>query len=257
MQDNIGRRIDGKYEITELIACGAVVNIYKGIDIINNITIAIFLEKDEMDESYSNYKNEFTVIVDFASANLLNIYKKCFSAKKWYIIMDYIDAVTVMSYFNDNSDFLFFYYPTASTSDKKNVTDSDIIDEYNEICEVIQKYKKSISYKFAEKSIKEILDKILAIKYEYALYKLKVLEGISQEYFKNNERIELENTELINKLNIIYNKYISIKNENKKLDQELKLLRKELSINKKTKHKKMRISSYYKLTKEELKAFMK
>ena len=47
MDKNIGKKLDGRYEITELIGVGGMAEVYKGIDVIDNKTVAIKILKKE------------------------------------------------------------------------------------------------------------------------------------------------------------------------------------------------------------------
>ena len=42
---NIGKKLDGRYEITELIGVGGMADVYRGTDIIDNKSVAIKILK--------------------------------------------------------------------------------------------------------------------------------------------------------------------------------------------------------------------
>ena len=50
MDKNIGKKLDGRYEITELIGVGGMAEVYKGVDVIDNKTVAIKILKKEYAE---------------------------------------------------------------------------------------------------------------------------------------------------------------------------------------------------------------
>ena len=47
MDRNIGRKLDGRYEITELIGIGGMADVYKAIDIIDDRVVAVKILKTE------------------------------------------------------------------------------------------------------------------------------------------------------------------------------------------------------------------
>ena len=51
MDKNIGKKLDGRYEITELIGVGGMAEVYKGVDVIDNKTVAIKILKKEFGEN--------------------------------------------------------------------------------------------------------------------------------------------------------------------------------------------------------------
>lgn len=47
MDKNIGKKLDGRYEIIELIGEGGMADVYKAVDIVDNKTIAVKILKKE------------------------------------------------------------------------------------------------------------------------------------------------------------------------------------------------------------------
>ena len=45
MDKNIGRKLDGRYEITELIGVGGMADVYKAADILEDRTVAVKILK--------------------------------------------------------------------------------------------------------------------------------------------------------------------------------------------------------------------
>ena len=41
MDSNIGKKLDGRYEITELIGVGGMADVYKAVDVMENRTVAV------------------------------------------------------------------------------------------------------------------------------------------------------------------------------------------------------------------------
>ena len=95
---NIGKRLDGRYEITELIGEGGMADVYKGIDIVDNKVIAIKILKKEFAESEEflrRFRNESKAIAVLSHPNIVKIYDVGFSDKIQFIIMEYIDGITL------------------------------------------------------------------------------------------------------------------------------------------------------------------
>ena len=56
MDKNIGRKLDGRYEITELIGVGGMANVYKAFDNIDNRTVAVKILKEEYLQICKSYR---------------------------------------------------------------------------------------------------------------------------------------------------------------------------------------------------------
>ena len=53
MDKNIGKKLDGRYEITELIGEGGMADVYKAVDVVDNKTVAVKILKKEFAEAKS------------------------------------------------------------------------------------------------------------------------------------------------------------------------------------------------------------
>ncbi len=101
MDKNIGKKLDGRYEITELIGEGGMADVYKGVDVVDNKTIAIKILKKEFAESEEflrRFRNESKAIAVLSHPNIVKIYDVGFSDKIQYIVMEYIDGITLKEY---------------------------------------------------------------------------------------------------------------------------------------------------------------
>ncbi len=101
MDRYIGKKLDGRYEVLELVGVGGMSYIYKGYDVIEDRTVAIKILKDEFaaDEEFSRrFKNESKAIAVLAHPNIVKVYDVCFGGKIQSIIMEYIDGVTLKEY---------------------------------------------------------------------------------------------------------------------------------------------------------------
>lgn len=104
MDKNIGKKLDGRYEITELIGVGGMADVYKGIDIIDNKAVAIKILKKEFaenEEFLRRFRNESKAIAVLSHPNIVKIYDVGFSEKIQYIVMEYIDGITLKDYIEE------------------------------------------------------------------------------------------------------------------------------------------------------------
>lgn len=98
---NIGQMLDNRYEITELIGVGGMADVYKGKDIVDNKIVAIKILKTEFsdnEEFLSRFRNESKAISLLSHPNIVKIYDVGFSENLQYIIMEYIDGITLKEY---------------------------------------------------------------------------------------------------------------------------------------------------------------
>ncbi|MGN1480464.1 Stk1 family PASTA domain-containing Ser/Thr kinase [Porcipelethomonas sp.] len=98
---NIGRKLDGRYEITELIGEGGMADVYKAVDIVDNKIIAVKILKKEFAESEEflrRFRNESKAIAVLSHPNIVKIYDVGFTDKIQYIVMEYIDGITLKEY---------------------------------------------------------------------------------------------------------------------------------------------------------------
>lgn len=101
MDKNIGKKLDGRYEITELIGEGGMADVYKAIDVVDKKTIAVKILKKEFAESEEflrRFRNESKAISVLSHPNIVKIYDVGFSEKIQYIVMEYIDGITLKEY---------------------------------------------------------------------------------------------------------------------------------------------------------------
>jgi len=104
MDKNIGKKLDGRYEITELIGVGGMADVYKGTDVIDNKPVAIKILKKEFaenEEFLRRFRNESKAIAVLSHPNIVRIYDVGFSDKIQYIIMEYIDGITLKEYIEE------------------------------------------------------------------------------------------------------------------------------------------------------------
>ncbi|MEE1319542.1 MAG: Stk1 family PASTA domain-containing Ser/Thr kinase [Ruminococcus sp.] len=101
MDKYIGKRLDGRYEIHELIGVGGMANVYRCTDTIDDREVAIKILKDEYlnnDEFIRRFKNESKAIAMLSHTNIVKVYDVSFGDMIQYIVMEYIDGITLKEY---------------------------------------------------------------------------------------------------------------------------------------------------------------
>lgn len=101
MDKYVGKRLDSRYEINELIGCGGMARVYKAYDIIDDRTVALKILKDEFlgnKDFIRRFKNESRAIAVLSQQNIVNVYDVSFGDRIQYIVMEYIDGITLKEY---------------------------------------------------------------------------------------------------------------------------------------------------------------
>ena len=101
MDKYTGKRLDARYEIQELIGVGGMAIVYRAYDIVDNKTVAIKILKDEFlgnKEFIRRFKNESKAISVLSHPNIVKVYDVSFGTKIQYIVMEYIDGITLKEF---------------------------------------------------------------------------------------------------------------------------------------------------------------
>ena len=101
MDSNIGKKLDGRYEITELIGVGGMADVYKAVDVMENRTVAVKILKPEFsqnEEFLRRFRNESKAIAVLSHPNIVKIYDVGFSDEIQFIVMEYIDGITLKEF---------------------------------------------------------------------------------------------------------------------------------------------------------------
>ncbi len=101
MDKYIGKRLDGRYEIHELIGVGGMANVYRCTDTVDDREVAIKILKDEYlnnEEFIRRFKNESKAIAMLSHQNIVKVYDVSFGDMIQYIVMEYIDGITLKEY---------------------------------------------------------------------------------------------------------------------------------------------------------------
>ncbi|MBQ4310530.1 MAG: Stk1 family PASTA domain-containing Ser/Thr kinase [Oscillospiraceae bacterium] len=101
MDKNIGKLLDGRYEITELIGIGGMADVYKAKDIVDKKVVAVKILKNEYadnDDFVRRFRNESKAIAVLSHPNIVKIYDVGFTEKMQFIVMEYIDGITLKEF---------------------------------------------------------------------------------------------------------------------------------------------------------------
>lgn len=101
MDKFVGKRLDGRYEIREIIGVGGMAVVYKAHDNQENRTVAIKILKEEFisnEEFLRRFKNESKAIAMLAHPNIVKVYDVSFGDIIQYIVMEYIEGITLKEY---------------------------------------------------------------------------------------------------------------------------------------------------------------
>ena len=94
----IGTRLDGRYELTELVGEGGMADVYRAVDVLDNRVVAVKILKQEYSESEEfqrRFRDESKAIAMIVPSNIVKIYDMGFSDRCSYIVMEYIDGITL------------------------------------------------------------------------------------------------------------------------------------------------------------------
>ncbi len=101
MDSNIGKKLDGRYELLELIGVGGMADIYRAKDIEEDRIVAVKILKTEFagsDEFLRRFRNESKAIALLSHPNIVKIYDVGFTEKVQFIVMEYVDGITLTDY---------------------------------------------------------------------------------------------------------------------------------------------------------------
>ena len=101
MDKYVGKRLDGRYEIREIIGVGGMAVVYKAYDAIEERIVAIKILKEEFvsnEDFVRRFKNESKAIAVLSHPNIVKVYDVSFGDLIQYIVMEYIDGITLKSY---------------------------------------------------------------------------------------------------------------------------------------------------------------
>lgn len=101
MENYTGKRLDGRYEIQEIVGVGGMAVVYKAYDNIDDRTVAVKILKDEFlanEEFRRRFKNESKAIAVLSHPNIVKVYDVSYGDRLQYIVMEYVEGITLKEY---------------------------------------------------------------------------------------------------------------------------------------------------------------
>ena len=105
MENYVGKRLDGRYEIRDVIGVGGMAVVYKAYDNIDDRIVAVKILKDEYlanEEFRRRFKNESKAIAVLSHRNIVKVYDVSFGDRLQYIVMEYIEGITLKEYIEEH-----------------------------------------------------------------------------------------------------------------------------------------------------------
>ncbi len=101
MENYVGKRLDGRYEIQEIIGVGGMAVVYKAYDNIDDRIVAVKILKEEFlanEEFRRRFKNESKAIAVLSHPNIVKVYDVSYGDRMQYIVMECVDGITLKEY---------------------------------------------------------------------------------------------------------------------------------------------------------------
>ena len=110
MDNLIGKKLDGLYEVKELIGSGGMANVYKAVMLGRNgpvpagtvVAVKVLRQEYTHDpELVRRFKNESKAISLLNHPNIVKVYDVSVNDQLQYIVMEYVDGMTLREYLNE------------------------------------------------------------------------------------------------------------------------------------------------------------
>ncbi len=101
MDKYVGKRLDARYEIREIIGVGGMAVVYKAYDCIDDRIVAIKILKEEFvrnSEFLTRFRNESKAIAVLSHPNIVKVIDVSFGDNFQYIVMEYIDGINLKEF---------------------------------------------------------------------------------------------------------------------------------------------------------------
>ena len=101
MDQYIGRMLDNRYELLELIGRGGMANVYKAKCHRLNRMVAVKILKSDLADSEEfrrRFHDESLAVAQLSHANIVSVYDVSRSDELDYIVMELIDGITLKQY---------------------------------------------------------------------------------------------------------------------------------------------------------------
>ncbi len=101
MDKYIGKTLNDRYMLTEVIGVGGMAEVYKAFDKLVNRVVAVKILKEEFmsDAQFRRrFSNESKAITMLSQKNIVDVYDVCLDGDIMFIVMEYIDGITLKEY---------------------------------------------------------------------------------------------------------------------------------------------------------------
>ena len=101
MDQYIGKMLDDRYEILELIGSGGMANVYKARCHRLNRLVAIKILKSDLADNADfrrRFHDESQAVAQLSHANIVSVYDVSTNPDREYIVMELIDGITLKQY---------------------------------------------------------------------------------------------------------------------------------------------------------------
>ncbi len=101
MEKYIGKILNDRYMITEVVGVGGMAYVYKAFDKICNRVVAVKILKDEFmsDAQFRRrFTNESKAITMLSHSNIVDVFDVSLEGDSLYLVMEYIDGITLKEY---------------------------------------------------------------------------------------------------------------------------------------------------------------
>ncbi|MBE6903935.1 MAG: PASTA domain-containing protein [Ruminococcaceae bacterium] len=101
MSKNIGKVLNDRYVLNEIIGVGGMAVVYKAYDKIIDRQVAVKVLKEEFTQNSmfrKRFLNESRVISMLSHVNIVDVYDVNFEGEFQYIVMEYVDGITLKQY---------------------------------------------------------------------------------------------------------------------------------------------------------------
>lgn len=97
----VGKTLDGRYEIQEVLGVGGMAIVYRAYDNIDDRPVAVKILKEEFlanEEFRRRFKNESKAIAMLSHPNIVKVYDVSYGERLQYIVMEYVEGITLKEY---------------------------------------------------------------------------------------------------------------------------------------------------------------
>ncbi len=101
MDKFIGKTLNDRYILTEIVGVGGMAVVYKAFDQVVNRVVAVKILKEEFmsDAQFRRrFSNESKAITMLSQNNIVDVYDVCLEGDLMYLVMEYIDGITLKEY---------------------------------------------------------------------------------------------------------------------------------------------------------------